>query len=454
MDMAIDSVETNYFRFVQWDITSKCNLSCIHCRSESFYGDSHLAPDLSLEHVRSRLDRLCRQGVRRIHFLGGEPFVRRDLASIVEYAGSLGILCSVNTNGTLITREVARAIVSAGTYLLTFSLDGYDATINDGIRGRGSFHKALRGLRHVQEAKAALRGHVRLVCSHTLMRPNHQSIAKMIDVATELGFQNLIVSSLRRMGAASRNYQALALSTEEQLEVGEAAARRLRGGDHCHVQYEALPILGKIYLNEKYGISLPVYRSGCDATTTKGFLQANGKLYPCQDTAPGGTAASMASSVTGDRDDWKSPIGVKIANALTNPDTYQQYTPCNRCPALGLLCVPCPLSALNGRKVTHTDCERIMQKAITERISLERGTTLAAGSSVVDTLLNSPKSRSQFFFGPDPLAALSDSRYEQGYPELLALRSRILGETVALVEAAVAQLNRQGTSVPSAGAQP
>jgi len=37
------ATETNYFKFIQWDITSRCNLSCIHCRSESFYGEHDLA---------------------------------------------------------------------------------------------------------------------------------------------------------------------------------------------------------------------------------------------------------------------------------------------------------------------------------------------------------------------------------------------------------------------------
>src|SRR6187402_3798687 len=101
--MGVSDFSLNHFRFVQWDITARCNLACKHCRSESFYGDSRLACDLPLVEVKSRLDRLWQQGVRRIHFLAGEPFVRRDLAAIVEYASSLGIICSINTNGTLIT---------------------------------------------------------------------------------------------------------------------------------------------------------------------------------------------------------------------------------------------------------------------------------------------------------------------------------------------------------------
>lgn len=166
----------NTRKFVQWDITTRCNLECVHCRSEAFYGDGDLERDQPLEAIQEKLDGLAAEGVRRIHFLGGEPFTRPDLHKIVAYATDLGILCSVNTNATLISRRRAAQIVEAGTYLITFSIDGCDEQTNDAIRGRGSFAKIIRGVRHVQDAKRAARGRTRLICSHVLMAPNHRKV--------------------------------------------------------------------------------------------------------------------------------------------------------------------------------------------------------------------------------------------------------------------------------------
>ncbi len=217
----MQSVETNHFRFIQWDITSRCNLSCIHCRSESFYGDANLDRDMTLDEIKQRLEKLWERGIRRIHFLGGEPFMRRDLPEVVRYATELGIICSINTNGTLITEDRAADIVDAGTYLLTFSIDGPSAEINDRIRGRGVFRRILKGIENVQAIKRRLRARTRLICCHTLMRPNFKTVDTMVDLCTDLGLQNLIISGLRRMGAARERYDELALSEEERLWSGE-----------------------------------------------------------------------------------------------------------------------------------------------------------------------------------------------------------------------------------------
>jgi hypothetical protein len=56
-------------------------------------------------------------------------------------------------------------------------------------------------------------------------------------------------------------------------------------GTACNVQVEVVSLLGKVFLNEKYGLSIPIERGGCDAIASKAFVRANGSLFPCQEVA-------------------------------------------------------------------------------------------------------------------------------------------------------------------------
>ena len=107
---------SNKHRFVQFDITKRCNLRCAHCRSTSFYegSEQHEAiKDLTTEEVFQALRKLSEAGVERIHYLGGEPFIREDMMDIVDYGASLGIVSSINTNGTFVTEALLPRIFAS-----------------------------------------------------------------------------------------------------------------------------------------------------------------------------------------------------------------------------------------------------------------------------------------------------------------------------------------------------
>ena len=100
---------TNYYKFVQWDITSRGNLACIHCRSESFYGDRQLTPDLSLIEVNERLDDLYETGVRRVHFLGISGPRARFLTSLHRFdeaAFGLGLVGLIHEGFVALSLEI------------------------------------------------------------------------------------------------------------------------------------------------------------------------------------------------------------------------------------------------------------------------------------------------------------------------------------------------------------
>jgi molybdenum cofactor biosynthesis enzyme MoaA len=129
-----------------------CNLTCRHC-FVSCSPHNHEFGFLDLETVRRFLDESVELGVKEYYFTGGEPFLHRDMVAILELTLDYGP-ATVLTNGTLFKDAwLARLALAeaASLYSLEFrvSIDGFNAEMNDPVRGGGTFGRALSGVRQL-----------------------------------------------------------------------------------------------------------------------------------------------------------------------------------------------------------------------------------------------------------------------------------------------------------------
>ncbi len=106
-----------------------CNLKCKHCCVQAPYYEHKYYP--SLEFIKHEIDRLF-QISSTIHYFsleGGETFLRKDLAAILEhlshYVGQIGVEAPVITNGTILPdQEVLNAAKLFGDKI-RFIIDDY-----------------------------------------------------------------------------------------------------------------------------------------------------------------------------------------------------------------------------------------------------------------------------------------------------------------------------------------
>ena len=128
---------------------TRCNLECSHCFISCSPTNDKFG-HLSLETVRTQLEESVRHGVREYYFTGGEPFLNKELVSILELTLEYGP-ATVLTNATFLKPEWIERLRQAedsSNYCLEFrvSIDGPDAATNDPIRGEGTFEKAVQGV--------------------------------------------------------------------------------------------------------------------------------------------------------------------------------------------------------------------------------------------------------------------------------------------------------------------
>jgi MoaA/NifB/PqqE/SkfB family radical SAM enzyme/SAM-dependent methyltransferase len=126
---------------------NSCNLTCAHCLVSSGPGG------LKGPHT-DVLARAIREaavlGAHRFYFTGGEPFLRPDLPDLIRLVtDELGLELIILTNATLFSGRLKEALLGFPRQRLKFqvSVDGARPETNDPIRGKGTFHRSLEGLR-------------------------------------------------------------------------------------------------------------------------------------------------------------------------------------------------------------------------------------------------------------------------------------------------------------------
>jgi 12,18-didecarboxysiroheme deacetylase len=162
---------------VVWNMTRRCNLKCVHCYAQS--EDISYDNELSHEQSLAMIDDLAEFGVPVLLFSGGEPLVHPRLVEYAQYAVSKGMRAVISTNGTLITKEKAKALKEIGLSYVGISLDGLEET-HDKFRGvKGSFKRAMAAIENCQEAgiKVGLR--------FTINKRNVQDIPGVFDLLEE-----------------------------------------------------------------------------------------------------------------------------------------------------------------------------------------------------------------------------------------------------------------------------
>lgn len=170
-------------REVKIKLTSKCNLRCQMCH----YWETTREDSLSTERWQAIFAELRELGCRKVHFSGGEVFLRRDFLDLVESVIGLGIKANMTTNATLVDRERARRLARAGVNSISVSLDGPTSKVHDRIRGvPGAFRRSLRTIRWVQRYADGKKP-PKLRINFVVMNDNFRTLPEMVRLAGELG---------------------------------------------------------------------------------------------------------------------------------------------------------------------------------------------------------------------------------------------------------------------------
>ena len=196
-----------------------CNMNCDMCyvrlsREEMEAKGRLRTADEWLEIGRQMKD----AGVLFLLLTGGEPFLYPDFRRLYLELRKMGMIITINTNGTLIDEDLAAFLGKYKPRRVNITLYGTDEETYDKLcHYPGGYEKTLRGIRLLREQGVDVK------VGGSLARANRDDLDKLLDIGEEL---DIPVRVDTYMMPATRERE-LAYNMQSRLNPEEAARARI-----------------------------------------------------------------------------------------------------------------------------------------------------------------------------------------------------------------------------------
>ncbi|MEX2582252.1 MAG: GTP 3',8-cyclase MoaA [Gemmatimonadota bacterium] len=261
--------------YLRISVTDKCNLRCVYCMPEE--GLPWLKKDqlLSYEEITRIVREMAPLGLKKLRITGGEPLVRRDLASLVRMLRAVDGIedIALSTNAVLLD-ELALELREAGVNRLNVSLDSLIPERIDSIARRpGSAEKIFAGLDAAERAGFAP---IKINC--VVMRGrNDDEVEAFAKISRERPWHVRFIEVMPTGDNLEVQGEEF-VSAEELIErigrIGELAPVEGPKGNGPARYYSFRDAPGTI------GVITPMSHNYCD-TCNRMRLTADGQLRPC-----------------------------------------------------------------------------------------------------------------------------------------------------------------------------
>lgn len=258
-----------------WVVTNDhCNLRCRHCYTiDRVLAGRTGMPGAALLAILAEAHRL---GTEIFYFTGGEPTLRDDFVQLATFVLERARLVLFTNGLTLDDTLAARLAPHRDRLVVQVSIEGADEASNAPLRGRGSYERALAGVRTL------LRHGIRVGVSTTPTGVTREDVARLTEtLATmeEAGrrpeYHHLIL--LLDRGAAHRHADVQALRESDLDGILDRSVAAIR---HAKETLAARFVL----TNEKMMKALATHgpaKDFCGAGYTILGVSADGQLLPC-----------------------------------------------------------------------------------------------------------------------------------------------------------------------------
>ncbi|MBI5123919.1 MAG: GTP 3',8-cyclase MoaA [Candidatus Omnitrophica bacterium] len=144
--MLIDPYE-RIIDYLRISVTDRCNLRCLYCMPAEGIAHKPHSDILSFEDIYRIVKVAAGLGVRKIRITGGEPLVRKDMASLIRSLKSIKGIdeITLTTNGIYLA-ECARELKEAGLDRVNVSLDSLIPERFEKITRGGNLASVLKGI--------------------------------------------------------------------------------------------------------------------------------------------------------------------------------------------------------------------------------------------------------------------------------------------------------------------
>lgn len=270
---------------VSWKVISACNLRCKHCYFDDELGKSYNTQnDLNGDEIiKLANDLVADFGIVNYSITGGESLLRKDIFEIIKIIKASNAIVSLQTNGTLITKPIAKKLsdlLNPNTDFIQISLDGLENT-HDSIRGEGNFKKAINGIKLMVDSG------IKVNVNCTPISKNINELVELYRFCTEIGINKF---SLSRFIPYNKNQKELELEMSDLIEIF-ATILTISKSSSTYLEFhyrffdfvsnDKLRQYADIYIKKhKCNDKISCKNVNCHKHNTL-FIDADGKFYLC-----------------------------------------------------------------------------------------------------------------------------------------------------------------------------
>ena len=192
------------------ELTSQCNLRCLHCYNES--GEAkHKIDEESFLNIISGIKEPEKVNIT---LSGGEPLLHPHIWEFIEILQQKGFnQILIITNATLVTKEVAEKLKKSNVSMQV-SLNGSCAEIHEQLCGTGNFERTLNGLKALKAA-----GINRILVRYMLAKFNSDDLVDFLALMKSIEIKHVEIAMLTVLGRSVHNLEKLYLSEVESEKI-------------------------------------------------------------------------------------------------------------------------------------------------------------------------------------------------------------------------------------------
>jgi len=264
-------IESKYApRTVQFDITPRCNSRCIYCLSADLMAHGK---DLPTEKILETIKKLNDLDMISFVVSGGEPFLRKDIFEIFDYAENLKVQTWVFTNALLIDDKTAKRLAAYKYLGVQISLDSSNPAHHDCQRGvPGGFEKTVAGIRNlIKYGKPPM-------VAITITPTNYEDLEETVSFLNKLGVKLLRISTVwLGAGRGEKNKDKVNLPLDKIKLLGKRIIE-MNNQYKGTMNFSASPNMFDFTKNPELAGSAEI---GCDAGKENLYITSNGDIFPC-----------------------------------------------------------------------------------------------------------------------------------------------------------------------------
>ncbi len=257
-------------------VTNRCNLNCSYCFASY---NSQKTDAITTEKMLSLVDELYARGTRLINLTGGEPLIKKDIKTIIDYISlEKGIKCSLSTNGLLLEDKI-EDIKNVSS--INVSLDGNEEQHNHN-RGKQSYEKIIKAI------DIAISRKIPVSTCTVLNKDNVSCVDSIVHLAKEKGFLAIFHIPYGRL-KLDENFQFNPLCREDLRSVLQKIIDYKDAGypvyysnkTHAYIKNWPYSDPSGILQAKDNAVKKGFKEISCLAGDLYCFIDANGRVYPC-----------------------------------------------------------------------------------------------------------------------------------------------------------------------------